>query len=170
MRVLFTIAGLAFFSAVLGAEPIHAPAFGDFATHEELSAHRANVALASHPLARNYRTVLREAAGAKANFAGHYVIASWGCGNECVQSLLVDLNSGTVYGVVGSNEGLQSSRGIDIRLDSRLLIADPPCDDNQSCLSEALSNIPVRYYVLEERGLRLIKEMPCHVVKGKECL
>jgi len=57
----------------------------------------APVDLASHPLASRFRTRLREAAGKGPNFAGHYTIASWGCGSGCLQYAIVDARNGRVF-------------------------------------------------------------------------
>lgn len=46
---------------------------------------------------RQYRTMLSEAAGKKANFAGHYVVSTWGCGASCVMGVIVDAKTGKVY-------------------------------------------------------------------------
>ena len=153
-----------------GSESGMAPKFSDFPSLEGLSGPPVTIDLSSHHYARSYRTTLRKAAANGPDFAGHYVVAWWGCGNECVRSLIVDLNTGQVYGLLGKEEPLDSSRGVDIQLASRLLIADPPCAEDQSCLSEARADIPVRYYVMEDRGLRLIQEIPCRVANnGREC-
>jgi peptidoglycan/LPS O-acetylase OafA/YrhL len=44
-----------------------------------------------------FRTRIREAATQPPNFAGHYVLATWGCGAECVSYVIIDAKSGTVY-------------------------------------------------------------------------
>lgn len=46
---------------------------------------------------RKYASVLREAASAKADFAGHYILASWGCGASCVVSAAIDTKDGSVH-------------------------------------------------------------------------
>jgi len=45
---------------------------------------------------REYRTRLRAAAAGPANFAGHYVLTSWGCGTECRYGAAVNLRTGRV--------------------------------------------------------------------------
>ena len=45
---------------------------------------------------RAYRTQLRAAAGRRPNFAGHYVVTTWGCGSGCVMGAVIDANSGRV--------------------------------------------------------------------------
>ncbi len=80
-----------------------------------------------------YRTRLREAARQRPDFAGHYVLALWGCGAECVMGAAIDVRSGHVTWLPGDTiccwfSGSQGQeRDIDpvrYRLHSRLLILD----------------------------------------------
>jgi len=41
--------------------------------------------------------MIRAQAAEGANFAGHYRIATWGCGAGCVQFAIVDVKTGDVY-------------------------------------------------------------------------
>ena len=43
-----------------------------------------------------YRTRLRAAATERPNFAGHYILASWGCGTECLMGAAIDARTGRV--------------------------------------------------------------------------
>ncbi|MCG5075352.1 hypothetical protein [Paraburkholderia tagetis] len=45
---------------------------------------------------RQYRTAIRDAAKGPINFAGRYVLASWGCGAGCVMAAAIDTQSGRV--------------------------------------------------------------------------
>lgn len=45
---------------------------------------------------RQFATMLRDAAHRRPNFAGHYVLASWGCGASCTMSAAVDAKTGDV--------------------------------------------------------------------------
>jgi len=47
--------------------------------------------------ARHFRTVLREAAATGPNFNGHYRIASWGCGTNCLDWAVINLETGDVW-------------------------------------------------------------------------
>lgn len=47
--------------------------------------------------ARLYRTRLREWSTHKVNFAGHYILADWGCGSGCLQTMLIDAQNGHVF-------------------------------------------------------------------------
>ena len=46
---------------------------------------------------REYRTLVRNAAKAGPNFAGHYSVAEWGCGTGCHGFVVVDVVTGIVY-------------------------------------------------------------------------
>jgi hypothetical protein len=47
--------------------------------------------------AREFRTRLREAAREKPNFAGHFIVTTWGCGTECVEGAIIDARTGRVF-------------------------------------------------------------------------
>jgi len=53
--------------------------------------------LASHPEARQFKTVLREGAKDGSNFAGHFTIIGWGCGTACLDFGIVDAKDGHVF-------------------------------------------------------------------------
>lgn len=144
------------------AQKKNVPHFENFPVVEEFHGKHAQVDLSSHPLARTFRTRLRDGAKKRPNFAGHYALVWYGCGNECQGSLIIDLRTGKVYGLIEPSsesssghtvrlkkEMLQSSRGIDFRLTSKLLIVDPPCPkDYNPCVSFGNSEEPVRYYIM----------------------
>jgi hypothetical protein len=46
---------------------------------------------------REFVTMLRESAGKSPNFAGHFVLASWGCGASCIMIAAIDRRSGQVF-------------------------------------------------------------------------
>jgi hypothetical protein len=140
------------------------PHFENYPAIEQFRGQPASVDLSSHPNARTFRTRLREGAKKGPNFAGHYALVWWGCGNECQQALVVDLRTGIVYGLAGpSAKGpLESSRGLEFQPTSRLIIADPPCPkDYNPCVSSARTEEPARYYLMGEKGLKLIHKTPC---------
>jgi hypothetical protein len=45
---------------------------------------------------KKYKTVIRDAASEPVNFAGHYVLTTWGCGAGCVMAAAIDTQSGRV--------------------------------------------------------------------------
>lgn len=73
-----------------------------------------------------FRTRIREAAKEKPNYAGHYILAYWGCGMSCLTSVIIDAKTGKVYPTpVFISLGLDYSinfEPIDFRIDSKLII------------------------------------------------
>lgn len=53
------------------------------------------------PSTKMYRTQIKEWAKEKPNFAGHYILATWGCGTNCTQFAIVDVITGKVYHPTG---------------------------------------------------------------------
>jgi hypothetical protein len=105
------------------------------------------------------------------NFAGHYTLIEWGCGTECQNHMIIDAITGKGYSLPAYSEEnphnhLITTRGVSVRLDSRLLIADPPCGPYPpqltSCRGGGATN-PVRFFLMEEDGLRLIYVLNCKI-------
>jgi hypothetical protein len=102
--------------------------------------------------ARMFRTRLREAvAEAKgATFAGHMIVATWGCGTSCQSIALIDARNGKVTFASDT-----ANLGVDFRVDSRLLVVNPP-----KSIRETYQNDPppewakTWYYVWENGKLR----------------
>jgi hypothetical protein len=58
----------------------------------------------STQFAQQYRTILNTALQTKADFNGHYVVASIGCGTGCFGYAVVDKSTGSVYRLPVSND------------------------------------------------------------------
>jgi len=72
------------------------PAFGQYpATVEKAKA--KSVDFKHNPDARSFRTRLSEALKSGVNFAGHYVVAGWGCGTGCISGAIIDARTGNVF-------------------------------------------------------------------------
>jgi hypothetical protein len=112
----------------------------------------------SEPKAKRFQTRLGRSVGMKANFAGHYVLLTWGCGSLCETVALVDVRSGKVHFAPFS-----TSIGSDFRLDSALFVDSPPyaiqefIASKQDMQSQQL--FKSRYYVWNEKdgAFRLIE-------------
>ncbi|HWT00998.1 MAG TPA: hypothetical protein VN256_12190 [Pyrinomonadaceae bacterium] len=87
------------------------------------------VNLKSHRDANRFRTNLRNAAKEGVNFAGHYILTTWGCGTNCTQSAIIDARNGRVY-FPGQLEGAgfgfcelpDDAEPVAYQADSRLLV------------------------------------------------
>jgi hypothetical protein len=83
------------FSA-LGLAQSTTPTFRQYAAQVE-RAKNVRVNLKSHKSAGMFRTNLRNAAKEGVNFAGHYILTTWGCGTNCSQSAIIDARNGRVF-------------------------------------------------------------------------
>jgi hypothetical protein len=72
------------------------------------------------PEAWRLRTMIRQGARNGPNFAGHYTVASWGCGTECQMHAVLDARTGKVV-----TFGVLSSFGLGYTVRSALLVVNP---------------------------------------------
>jgi hypothetical protein len=144
-----------------------APTFEQFAVKANPPSTPAKLDLESNPIARTYRTVLRNGMRQGANFAGHYRVVVWGCGASCAQFAVVNLANGrviTANGIEGIS-GVHFSAngflphtdseywGFRFMKDSRLLVL-------VGAVNEDESNEGAFYYVLGNEQLRLLHKTP----------
>ena len=75
---------------------------------------------------RQFKTMLRQGAHGKPNFAGHYIVTIWGCGAGCLMGAVMDAKSGAVYWIPFSVSGWTDTsddfQPISFRPNSRLII------------------------------------------------
>lgn len=111
--------------------PSDAPRFEDFKV-PVFTGKLAKPAVRADKRSWLFRTELREAAAEGANFAGHYRLASWGCGTACFQWAIIDIKSGRVFHPAGLRttdhvnveEALYEGgiQAVHTRLESRLMV------------------------------------------------
>ena len=101
------------------------PRFEDYPAVESFKG-RPAPAVVSSGRARLYRTTIREQAREGPNFAGHYTVATWGCGTGCLQFAVVDARTGKVYfhprAETVAGVTFQDEERLQFRRDSRLFI------------------------------------------------
>jgi hypothetical protein len=97
------------------------PRFEDYPARGTFTGPPAPVDLASAAGARRFRSALAEGARKGPNFAGRYTYVQWGCGSPCQSFAIIDARTGRV--TFGPHS---LSVGAAYRLDSELLIANPP--------------------------------------------
>jgi hypothetical protein len=104
--------------------------------------------------AYQFRTAIRNAVRSGTNFAGHYVVASWGCGTSCQESAIIDAATGAI-----AHFGIPSSYGIEVRATSSLLVVNPPSQvpDVQEGAQEGMAT---DYYEFSSGTLRKICSQP----------
>lgn len=94
--------------------PKDAPAFRDYPAGPRYLGPPASPDVRSHPRSRLFRTMIREGARQRPNFAGHYIMISWGCGAGCVSFAIVDARTGSVF----HPEALRSVDSVNIDYDA----------------------------------------------------
>jgi len=72
------------------------PAFQDFQVLEIFHRKPVSPILITNQQ-KMYRTMIREGARSKVEFAGHYTVPVWGCGTACSEFAIVDSITGRVY-------------------------------------------------------------------------
>ena len=95
IRNVLALACVLAFSSI-GFAQSSTPTFTQYAVKVE-RIKNVTVNLKSHKNARMFRTNLRNAAKEGVNFAGHYVLTTWGCGTNCSQSAIIDARNGRVF-------------------------------------------------------------------------
>lgn len=111
------------------------PRFEDYPVPEIYKGERAAVDTSNTSPWRPYRSNLRRAQEKGPNFAGRYTIAQWNCGLRCTQIVVLDTASGKIAGE------LETQTGVHFRLDSELLIANPPIS-----IPKGERKVRTRYY------------------------
>ena len=115
--------------------------------------------------AKNYKTRLKEASKQPANFAGEYVLASWGCGMDCVYGAVVSLKTGNVVFLpatvccwFGQEKKLQ------YQLDNRILILNGTLNEGE--------HYGQFFYEFNGQKFKLIHKVPIdkemHISKSNE--
>jgi len=147
LQTLGTLGGekvksLAAVLALLLVMPSGMPVFEDYPAEAPLAGKQAQPKLAS-ARARRYRTQLTRAAGGGVNFNGHYAIAHWGCGSNCMEWAVIDLASGDVWWgpiqgcAVGRLHNGEEPSWIDSRVSSSLFFTYQ-CQIGDPCPEEAM--------------------------------
>lgn len=105
------------------------------------------------PKAKEYKEVIDTAVADGVDFAGHYAIAQWSCGNQCQEQAVVDVITGKLVAM-----GLPSEAGVGTHEQFAVLITNPSenlpkADELKKATFDTLTmlmNIPREYYVLAE--------------------
>jgi hypothetical protein len=142
----------------LFAQAADLPKFGQFKVSEIYRGKPAAPVLKTAGQ-RMFRTRIREAAEKGPNFAGHYAVAVWGCGSDCAQLNVIDVQSGEVYpGPFGGLPGgftfflgiSIETAGFHHQVDSRLLVVNG-CPGGENC--------GTHYFEWTGSGFRLLRRV-----------
>jgi hypothetical protein len=168
----FTVAcfvlAVAFDPRLSAAQETGAPRFEDYAAPTG-SDKVAPLDLRSHPLARKFRTLIRQQLRDEGiNFAGHYTLATMGCGTGCSIVAIVDVRNGRAYfpkeldgwtSIVGDYDPPEGEDVRTFRASSRLLRAVGRPNIGRAG-EERHGASGIYYYEWTNRRLRLVKFTP----------
>jgi len=150
-------------TTVSAASQTRRPAFSTYTANVE-RARVKKIDFRNNSEARTFRTRLSEALLGGVNFAGHYVVAGWGCGTGCISGAIIDARNGKVYWPLpmyalsvwwdGEN---YADKPIDYQKNSRLVIlrGSPGVKD-----SETEKPNGEYFYEWRNNSLKLIKFIP----------
>jgi hypothetical protein len=152
IKIVLTLALILAFSSSVFAQTT-TPGFTQYAAKAE-SIKNVKVNLKSHKNANMFRTNLRNAAKEGVNFAGHFILTTWGCGTNCSQSAIIDARNGRVFfprELEGAGFGFcelpDDTEPLVHRADSRLLVLSGFKGGDLS-----VENAPCGVYYLEWTG------------------
>ena len=94
--ILQTILVVTFLVGSVLAQADNLPRFEDYPAGKGFTGKPAP-AIIAHPRARLFRTMIKTQAQKGPNFAGHYTVATWGCGSGCRGFAIIDARTGRVY-------------------------------------------------------------------------
>ena len=154
--VAAVLAALAFCTTAQARDktPNRAPRFADYPVTKLL-----HIRVAKPRVPRNWhedpRLRLLDTVGSdrRANFAGHYFAAVWGCGTACVTGAIVEARTGRIIPLPTVSSWLDvhdKFEGIEFRHNSRLLVLSGQ-------RSEKKGDMGQHFYVLENGKLRFLK-------------
>ena len=124
MKLIQTTILLLLFTAVSAKTPTFAKYSVKFET-----ATAKDINFKSHKDAKMCSTNLRKSLKEGVNFAGRFIVSSWGCGTSCLQSAIIDAKTGNVFFPIelrgssfGEGEVSQGDDSIIFKKNSRLFI------------------------------------------------
>lgn len=150
--IFHLLTATAFALTTMGARA-EAPPFSNFRTNENYTGPVAKPVFRT-TADREFRTRLNTAAKQPVNFAGHYVLSTWGCGAQCLMGVILDARSGNVTWLPFTVCCFQDAtkEPIEFRRDSTLLVI-------RGMRNEQGEN-GTFYYQYDHDDLRLISDQP----------
>lgn len=109
--------------AMIAAPTTAEPRFSDFTVPVVRTRHKATVQI-SGLRSHQYAAMLRDAVTKPENFAGHYILDTFGCGASCVVSAAIDKRTGVVTWLPFTVccWSLDRQEPLDFKLTSKLLV------------------------------------------------
>ena len=136
--------------------PVDAPKFDSFPA-TVYNGPNAKLNLRSDSEAKLFRTQLARWHKEKPNFAGHYILARWGCGANCYSISIIDAKTGRIYHPSGLRSNTTDNiddalvdKSLQFRPDSKLLVLI-------GAPEEDMRHRGISYYVWENNKMNRVK-------------
>lgn len=130
------------------------PRFEDFPVSEEFEGFPALPDFPSSPEMLEFATVINNGSKTGPNFAGHYTIIEWGCGSNCQSGVVVNAEGGAIY-----NLPISSYCSRKYKIDSNLLVLNPPLCVMKTNLKDLPYWLTTKYYKWENNQLELVSSI-----------
>ena len=127
------------------------PKFVDYPVDKIYSGPPAQLVM-SDEFPRDYRARFSDGLNGKPDFAGEYVLVSWGCGTSCIVQSFINKRTGRILDYEFGGEGGEIIEAM--RANSRLIVTKGSVYDDE----ENEIDYRVKFYVLESETLKLVDE------------
>jgi hypothetical protein len=147
-----TVSIVALFLLFAGTALAQMPRFEEYPAKNIFRGPNAPVILSR--VDRAIRNRIRVTAKQKPNFAGHYILLTWSCGEECLTGAAIDAITGKVYTFpitlcCWKPEGVQTEKPIEFHLTSTLMVLKGG-RNGKAC------DLAMHYYKLENDRFELV--------------
>ena len=164
MRTQYSFAiALIALSICVSAQQPRTPKFTQYPVAVE-EARVKSIDFKRNPDARSFRTRLSEAMKGGVNFAGHYIVAGWGCGTGCTNAAIIEARTGDViwpdqFANIDASYGEgYSDEQLEFKKNSRLLIIHGrPGSRNENAKIPPSGDY---YYEWKGNRLHLLRSVP----------
>lgn len=99
--------------------------------------------------ALTFKTSITEWFERGAQSGGYYAVAEWGCGTGCQDHAIIDIRNGKI-----TTYGLPSTHGVGYRINSNLLVINPPWNVESDLFRVATTS--TEFYEVQDGAVRLI--------------
>lgn len=139
-----------YFSTITSADvnADYLPLFNKFPATSEFNGIIAKIDFDSHPDSRIFRTRLNQGIKNGPNYSAKYRVIEWGCGTNCTQIAVINVESGKICSWVSTCGASKFS------IESRLLIINPGATEGKDTYPAGCST---KFYLLENNKLKQLK-------------
>lgn len=130
------------------------PTFESYLIAEQYKGELNNINLESHADVNMFKNHFIQLKGEVPNFAGKYIVTSWGCGTSCQTIAVVDVSNGDVFFIDQT-----ASHEYCYQINSNLLIINPITQDLYDSFDGEIPKwLKTKYYLWDGKKFNLLSE------------